>query len=158
MTYGYEVEPLADTAARLGATVPNAVLEIVDDYARALPIEAAQVVYTGKESVRVYWVSGSSLVVIETGAEQPTGDGQVVLPATGAVRSLAERVHAEIQAQAVAEPGGYSRTVYRTVKLHFENAAPIELPDPLSLPLDNENKRQQVQALLDAVLNAIDAR
>lgn len=81
MTYGYEVEPVTDTAARLGATVPKAVLEIVDDYARALPIEVAHVVYTGKESVRVYPVSGSSLVVIETGAEQPTGDGRVFLPA-----------------------------------------------------------------------------
>jgi hypothetical protein len=77
MTYGYEIEPQADTAARLAVNVsiPKPLLLILTEYARALPIEAAHAVRTDNESILVYWVSGSSLVSIESRTKQPLEGG-----------------------------------------------------------------------------------
>jgi hypothetical protein len=149
------VRPLADTASKLGVTLTHPLIDVVDDYARALPIVAAHVVQA--DPTVVYWVSGSSLVRIESGASKQLDGGRTATHAVGAVRSLANVVHADVEADAVSEPGGAIWTVYRTVKVQFEDTT-LEFPDPLSLPLDNNDKRRQVRLFLDALLKAIDAR
>ena len=154
MTYGYELEPLADTSAKLGMTISRPLLDIVNDYAQSLPIVAAHVAPTGAKSFAVYWVSGSSLVMIEGGDFQ-NENGLAVGHTTGWVRSLSG-VRADVEGAAMAELDLKNWTAYRTVKVQFENKA-LELPDQRSLPLDNDAKRSQVKAFLDAVLKAIAA-
>jgi hypothetical protein len=47
VTYGYEIDGLADTAVKLGVTIGRPVPEIVNEYAQGgLPIDAAHVVQT----------------------------------------------------------------------------------------------------------------
>lgn len=155
MTYGYELEPLADTSAKLGISLPRPWPDVVKEYADAFPIVAAHAMYVTGSYV-IYWVSGTSLVRIETGdqvEDAETGSIRTTGHATGRVWPLSD-VPAEISAKAVSEPGGQVWTVYRTVKLRLDDAE-IELPDPRSLPLDNEDKRNQVKAFLDAVLRAL---
>jgi len=121
MTYGYELEPLADISAKLGVTISRPLLDIVNDYAQSLPIVAAHVAPTGAKSFAVYWVSGSSLVMIEGGDFQ-NENGLAVGHTTGWVRSLSG-VRADVEGAAMAELDLKNWTVYRTVNVQFENEA-----------------------------------
>jgi hypothetical protein len=63
-------------------------------------------------------------------------------------------VLADIEGQAVDEPGG-GYTVYRSVKIHFDDET-VKLPDDRILPLDTKEERKEVGTFLDALLAAID--
>ncbi|WP_139331469.1 hypothetical protein [Mycobacterium sp. IS-1264] len=154
MTYGYETEPLADTASKLGVTVPRPLLDVVHEYADGLPITAAHVVQTGTRTFRFYWVSGLSLVVLES-QEVEKEDAGFVIRAAGQVRPI-KSARLDLEVTALQAPAPVQDwTLIRTLRLTFDGEAePMTLPDPLSLPLDSEPKRDQVNSLLDAVLQA----
>lgn len=157
MTYGDEIEPLGETATKLGASLRRPLIDIVHDYSGALPITAAHVVQTGKRTCRFYWVSGSSLVVLETQEPEHEEVGFVV-KATGNVRQIKSAV-LNVETTAVKDRSGFEDwALARTVRLGFDDdPEPTVLPDPLSLPLDTEDKRRQVKNFLDAVLQAYTA-
>ncbi len=87
MTYGYEIEPLAETATKLGVSLKRPLIDLVHEYSDALPITAAHVVETGQRTCRFYWVSGSSLVVLETQEPEHEEVG-FVIQASGNVRAI----------------------------------------------------------------------
>ncbi|MDO3298787.1 hypothetical protein P5V47_08785 [Mycobacteroides abscessus subsp. massiliense] len=148
MTYGYEIDGLADTAVKLGVTIGRPVPEIVNEYAQGgLPIEAAHVVQTDRRTYRIYWVSGTSLVALDTQDPEQGALGFSV-QATAAVYQLQS---ARVALEALAfQPDAPAQewNVARTVRLDFDGET-VVLPNPLSLPLDNEAKRTQVNSLLN---------
>ncbi|MDG4669005.1 hypothetical protein [Mycobacterium sp. 236(2023)] len=157
MTYGYEIEGLADTAARLGVTVGRPITDIVNAYAVGLPIDAAHVVQTGNRTFRVYWVSGNSLVVLENLQPEHGAVGFSVQASAKVYPLRTARVSIEALAFQLEAPA-QEWDVARTLHLEFaeeDETITVTLPDPLSLPLDNDKKRAQAGDLLNAVLRAI---
>ncbi|MBI3217594.1 MAG: hypothetical protein HYZ38_27600 [Mycobacterium sp.] len=154
-----ELEPLSTTSVALGAVLPRPALDVVHEYAKALPIEGGgHAIQTGKRTYRAYWVSGSSLVIVDTEEiEHDSEQGRWSTGAHGSVLSL-KSARVEIEVSGLTEPqaGPDDWRWQRTLKLGLQgHPEPITLPDPKSLPLDNKGKRDQVNALLDAVLKVV---
>lgn len=148
-------DPRADIAARLGVTLPPIFVDIIGKYANGLPVVAAHVVRVAqpdKTTYRVYWVSGASLVSLDYRLEKVEGADAAL--ADGRVWSLAS---ARVEIEAVVKSSGQMQAVERTVRLRFPGESElVQLPDPLSLPLDNAAKLEQVDTFLDELLRVLD--
>lgn len=156
MTYGYETEPLADSAVRLGAPdLPRPVIDMVQGYARSLPVTAGHVVETGQRTYRIYWVSGSSLVTLETGKVEQGAFG-FVIQGRGSVRDLrSAAVDLEVIANDEARSQGWS--VVRRVSVTLSDSAEsLTFPDP-GYRLDDQGRRESADAFLDALLIGVTA-
>lgn len=135
------------------------VLAIVSSLATGLPVDAAHIVWDGKVSYQVYWVSGTKLVTLDIAGSGANATHGAKASASGNVRDLAL---ATLTVDADATFDSFSRTwdVARTVKLSFDadddsdEYETLTFPDPANLPLDNQDKRDKVNAFLDAVLTA----
>jgi hypothetical protein len=153
-------DPIADIAARVGGvTLPRELLKIISKYADGLSLVAAhgiRVTHTqpDKTTYRVYWVSAASLVTLDYEVGQV--DGADAALANGRVRSLAS---VRVEIEAVVKSSSQMQAVERTVWLHFPGESePVQLPDPLSLPLDDAAKTEQVDTFLDELLRVLDHR
>ncbi|OBC08994.1 hypothetical protein A5784_06350 [Mycobacterium sp. 852013-50091_SCH5140682] len=150
MTYGYELDELADLGTKLGVRFKPAEMGLIAEVASSLPITAAHVVSKGM--TRIYWVSGTLLVTLDLKAGD--GEGHLYI-ADVAVRPL-KSAKVSIAARAESDPYGIDWKYLSSVRLQFDNEeSALEFPDPGTLPLDNVDKRERAKAFIDALLEAI---
>jgi len=137
---------------RLGFPLLHPLIDMVHECAQGLPIVSGHVVQTGNRTFRVYWVSGSSLVIFDSSDTEQTPFGFVTRAAV-TVHSLAS---ADLDVDVVAlDPSTMDpRSVTITVQARFDGEPEaVTLPDP-AYALDNQANRNQASAFISAVLRA----